>query len=216
MTNPLLRYTLFLSRRASTGSVPSEAKSVTSPVTCKWKHWLWGLVGKEVVISVQPNFTGIILRAFEWIGIIRIGPEAIWKMAFSLVDPLSSWLRPLSLHCKTASIRVPSLHGAVTRGSWPKYSSNCCFLICFDFLVFACSRLLAFGVTAADIGRAGVPVISSLLRTAFPFPFFIVVPFLWVRLRLLGLEVRCHCLQYLVNGFSVATAWLVVYVLRGR
>jgi hypothetical protein len=32
-------------------------------------------------------------------------------MAFSLVDPLSSWSRPLSLHCKTGSIGVPSLHG---------------------------------------------------------------------------------------------------------
>ena len=33
MTNPQLRYILFLSARASTGSVTSEAKSVTSPVT---------------------------------------------------------------------------------------------------------------------------------------------------------------------------------------
>ena len=33
MTNPPLRYTLFLSARASTGSVTSESKSVTSPVT---------------------------------------------------------------------------------------------------------------------------------------------------------------------------------------
>ena len=67
MTNPLLRYRLtFLSRR--TGSVPGEAKSVTSPVTSTKKADFGGLVGKEVVIFFQPNFTGIILRAIgvDW------------------------------------------------------------------------------------------------------------------------------------------------------
>ena len=51
MTNPLLRYILFLSRRASTGSVTCKAKSVTSPVTNTKKNAdFGGLVGKEVVI----------------------------------------------------------------------------------------------------------------------------------------------------------------------
>ncbi len=63
MTNPLLRYILFLTRRASTGSVTSEAKSVTSPVTNTKNANFGGLVGKDVVIVFQPNFTGIILKA---------------------------------------------------------------------------------------------------------------------------------------------------------
>jgi hypothetical protein len=50
ITNPLCRNILFLSRRASTGSVTSEAKSVTSPVTNKKNTDFGGLVGKEVII----------------------------------------------------------------------------------------------------------------------------------------------------------------------
>ena len=42
MTNPLLRYILLLSISASTGSVTSEAKSVTSPVTSTKKTLLLG------------------------------------------------------------------------------------------------------------------------------------------------------------------------------
>ena len=59
MTNPLLRYILFLSRRASTGSVTSEAKSVTSPVTTTKKNAdFGGLVGEEVVIFFNQTFQG--------------------------------------------------------------------------------------------------------------------------------------------------------------
>ncbi len=63
MTNSPLRYILFFTRRASTGSVTSKTKSVTNPVTKTKKPYFGGLVGKEVVIFFQPNFTGIILKA---------------------------------------------------------------------------------------------------------------------------------------------------------
>ncbi len=63
MTNPLLRYILFLSRRASTGSVTSEAKSVTSPVTNTKKRCLWGVSRQGSGLFFQLNFSGIILRA---------------------------------------------------------------------------------------------------------------------------------------------------------
>ncbi len=95
MTNPLLRYRLtFLSRR--TGSVPGEAKSVTSPVTSTKKADFGGLVGKEAVIFFNQTLQGSYWELLEWIGLVRIGPEAIWKMAFSLVDPLPAALPPLS------------------------------------------------------------------------------------------------------------------------
>ena len=62
MTNPLIRYILFLSRRASTGSVICEAiQSLVQSLI--WKKWL---LGREVVTFFQPNFTGIILRAI-WV-----------------------------------------------------------------------------------------------------------------------------------------------------
>jgi hypothetical protein len=48
MTNPPLRYILFLSARASTGSVTSKSKSVTSPVTNAKKNTdFGGFIGKK-------------------------------------------------------------------------------------------------------------------------------------------------------------------------
>ncbi len=64
MTNPPFRCILFLSARASTGSVTSESKSVTSPVTNEKNADFGGFIGKEGVIFFQRNFTGIILTYF--------------------------------------------------------------------------------------------------------------------------------------------------------
>jgi hypothetical protein len=64
LTNPPLRYVLFLSTRGSTRSVTSEAKSITSQVTNTEKNTdFGGFIDKEGVICFQQNFTGIILRA---------------------------------------------------------------------------------------------------------------------------------------------------------
>jgi hypothetical protein len=51
---------------ASTGSVPNGNRSVTSSVTSTPKNVNFGgTAGKEVIIFLQPNFTGIILRAIR-------------------------------------------------------------------------------------------------------------------------------------------------------
>jgi hypothetical protein len=88
MTNPLCRNILFLSRRASTGSVTSEAKSVTSPVTNKKKNaYYGGLVGKEVVIffstKLYRDHIESYLSAFGYSVLVQGRFE---KMAFFLVD----------------------------------------------------------------------------------------------------------------------------------
>ncbi len=62
MANPRLRYVLFLSRRARTGSVPSEAKLITSGVTNMKKTLTLGVSsrgsgGKNVIFSNGPNST---------------------------------------------------------------------------------------------------------------------------------------------------------------
>ncbi len=63
MTNPLLRYVLFLSRRASTGSVTSEAKSVTSrgsTIFSPDSKISGGIIGrvrlKKKVYRTEPKF----------------------------------------------------------------------------------------------------------------------------------------------------------------
>ena len=114
-TNPPLRYILFLSAGASTGSATSEAKSVTSQSLIQ-KTLTLGSSQVRKGYFFQLNLTGIILRAIwaERIGILRIGPEGIWKMAYFLVDPLLSWLGKLPT-CQQ--------HVAVTakcRHIWPK------------------------------------------------------------------------------------------------
>ncbi len=59
MTNPPLRYILFLSARASTGSVTSESKSVTSLVTNAKKNAdFGGFIGKEGVIFFNKTLQG--------------------------------------------------------------------------------------------------------------------------------------------------------------
>ncbi len=88
MTNPHLRYILFLSRRASTGSVTSETKSVTCPVTNTKKFWFWGVSRQGSGHFFNHTLKGSYWELFEWIWVLRVGPGAIWKMAFYLVDPL--------------------------------------------------------------------------------------------------------------------------------
>ncbi len=95
MTNPLLRYILFVSARASTGSVTSESKSVTSPVTNAKKADFGGFVGKEGVIFFNETLQGSYWHSFKWNGILRIGPEAIWKNdIFSCGLPISMDVLP--------------------------------------------------------------------------------------------------------------------------
>ncbi len=40
-----------------------------------------GTAGKEVVTCFNQNLQGSYWELFEWIGLLRIGPGAIWKMA---------------------------------------------------------------------------------------------------------------------------------------
>ena len=47
-----------------------------------------GTAGKEVVIFFYQILQGSYWELFEWIGLLRIGPEAIWKNGiFSFLPP---------------------------------------------------------------------------------------------------------------------------------
>ena len=65
MTNPPLRYILFLSARASTGSVTSELSQSLVQSLMQKNADFGGVVGKEGVIFFQRNFAGTILTYFE-------------------------------------------------------------------------------------------------------------------------------------------------------
>ncbi len=58
MTNPPLRYIKFLSARASTGSVTSESKSVTSQSLMPKNTDFGGFIGKEGVIFFNETLQG--------------------------------------------------------------------------------------------------------------------------------------------------------------
>ena len=91
MTNPPLRYILFLSARASTGSVTSESKSVTSPVTNAKKNADFrGFIGKEGVIffstKIYRDHINMFLSELEYSELVQ---RLFEKMTFFRVDPLS-------------------------------------------------------------------------------------------------------------------------------
>ncbi len=65
---------------ASTGSVPNGNRSVTSSITSPHKNVNFGCIaGKEVVIFFNQTLQGSYWELFECIGLLRIGPGAIWK-----------------------------------------------------------------------------------------------------------------------------------------
>ena len=79
MTNPPLRYILFLSARASTGSVTSELSQSLVQSLMQKNADFGGVVGKEGVIFFNETLQGPYWHTFKWNGVLRIGPEAIWK-----------------------------------------------------------------------------------------------------------------------------------------
>ena len=87
MFNPSLRYILFLSARASTGSVISESKSVTSPVTNTKNTDFGWFIGKEGLIFFNKTLQWSYWELSEWIGILKIGPEAIWENSIFSCGP---------------------------------------------------------------------------------------------------------------------------------
>ncbi len=139
MTNSLLRYILFLSRRASTGSVTSEAKSVTSPVTNTKKRWLWWVRKQGSDHFFQPNFTGIILRAI-WVDLVtqKWSRGDLKKWHFSCGPPiieeqnnklnsfrrkrLSSILSNIE-HCQQMQAGGRMFWGHKRRWVWPQHTT---------------------------------------------------------------------------------------------
>ena len=89
MTNPPHRYILFLSARASTGSVTSESKSVTSPVPNAKKTLTLGgsLVRKGSFFSTKLYRDHIDILLSE-MGYSELVQRLFEKMTFFLVDPL--------------------------------------------------------------------------------------------------------------------------------
>ena len=88
MTNPPLRYILFLNARASTGSVTSESKSVTSPVPNAKKTLTLGgsLVRKGSFFSTKLYRDHIDILLSE-MGYSELVQRLFEKITCFLVDP---------------------------------------------------------------------------------------------------------------------------------
>ncbi len=79
---------LFLSARASTGSVTSESKSVTSPVTNTKKIDFGGFIGKEGVIFSTKLYRCHIDMSLSEMGYSELVQRLFENITFFLVDPL--------------------------------------------------------------------------------------------------------------------------------
>jgi hypothetical protein len=87
MTNPPLRYILFLSARASTGSVTSEAKSVTSPVTNTTNADFGWFIGKAGVIFSTKLYRDHIESYLSGLGYSELVQRLFEKIECFPLDP---------------------------------------------------------------------------------------------------------------------------------